>query len=135
MYLKALRIAYKAHRGQKDKAGRPYILHPLRVSLGVKGREAKMVALLHDVIEDSEIGMEELDFLNDRQKKALLLLTHRKGEDYFNYIERIKADEIARKVKISDLKHNSDLKRLKTVTEKDRKRREKYLQAISILER
>lgn len=133
MYLKALRIAYKAHRGQRDKAGKPYILHPLRVCFGVKGREAKVVALLHDVIEDSEIGMEELGFLNDRQKEALLLLTHKNGEDYFDYIRKIKNNEIARKVKISDLRHNSDLTRLKIVTEKDRKRREKYLEAISIL--
>ncbi|MFC4805522.1 GTP pyrophosphokinase [Filifactor villosus] len=134
MYLKALRIAYRAHRGQKDKAGKPYIFHPIRVSLGVKNREAKIVALLHDVIEDSEITMEELYFLNDRQKQALLLLTHKEEEDYFDYIQRIKNDEIARQVKVSDLRHNADLTRLHTVTERDRKRRRKYLKALSMLE-
>lgn len=134
MYLKALRIAYRAHRGQKDKAGKPYIFHPIRVSLGVKNREAKIVALLHDVIEDSEITMEELYFLNDRQKEALLLLTHKEEEDYFDYIQRIKNDEIARQVKVSDLRHNADLTRLHTVTERDRKRRRKYLKALSMLE-
>lgn len=134
MYLKALRIAYIAHRGQKDKAGKPYIFHPIRVSLGVKNREAKIVALLHDVIEDSEITMDELYFLNDRQKQALSLLTHKEEEDYFDYIQRIKNDEIARQVKVSDLRHNADLSRLHTVTERDRERRRKYLKALSILE-
>lgn len=133
--LRALNIAVKAHRGQRDKAGKPYILHPVRVALGVKGQEARIVALLHDVLEDSLLyRMEDLFFLNEKQKKALSLLTHDKEVPYFEYIEKIKSNSLAKAVKLSDLKQNSNLNRLKTITPKDRERAEKYKKAISILE-
>jgi len=132
-YLKAFKAAYKAHKGQRDKGGKPYLLHPLYVALGVKGRDEKITALLHDVIEDSNITIDELDFLTAKQKEALLLMTHDKKEPYFDYIKGIKSNPIARAVKISDLKQNSNLKRLKKVTAKDIERREKYLKALSML--
>ena len=107
-YLKAFKAAYKAHKGQRDKGGKPYLLHPLYVALGVKGRDEKITALLHDVIEDSNITIDELDFLTAKQKEALLLMTHDKKEPYFDYIKGIKSNPIARAVKISDLKQNSN---------------------------
>lgn len=132
--LRALNIARKAHRGQKDKAGKPYILHPVRVALGVKGKKAKVIALLHDVLEDSDkYRIEDLSFLDEKQREALLLLTHDKEVPYFEYVEKIKSNPLAKAVKLSDLKQNSNLKRLRTVTEKDRTRVEKYKKAISIL--
>ena len=134
-YLKALRIAAKAHRGQKDKAGKAYLWHPVKVSQGVHTKEAKVVALLHDVLEDSDYTIEALDFLSFNQKQALLLLTHDKGESYLDYVARIKGHPLAREVKLSDLKQNSDSRRLKVVTKKDEERRRKYRKAIEILEK
>ena len=132
-YLKALIIMFQAHKGQKDKAGKTYIFHPLKVSFGVKTKDAKIIALLHDVLEDSNYTIEDLDFLTEKQKYSLNLLTHKKDESYFDYIEKIRDDDIAKEVKLSDLKHNSNLKRLKNITEKDLERVEKYKKAIEIL--
>lgn len=132
-YIKALVVAIKVHKGQKDKAGRPYIFHPLNVSFGVRGLENKVVALLHDVLEDGCIDMESLGFLTEEQREALKLLTREKDVPYLEYIEKIKNNRIAKNVKLSDLRHNSDLKRLKTVSEEDRKRIEKYNKARKIL--
>lgn len=132
-YIKALRIALRAHRGQRDKAGRAYILHPIHVALGVRGKSERIVALLHDVLEDSDMTIEDLGFLNEEEKEALLLLTHPKNEPYFDYINWVKENKIARAVKMSDLKHNSDASRLKEITEKDRQRFAKYQKARAIL--
>ncbi len=132
-YIKALIIMFQAHKGQKDKAGRVYIFHPLAVSFGVKTKDAKIVALLHDVLEDSNYTIEDLNFLTEKQKCSLDLLTHKKDESYFDYIEKIKSDDIAKQVKLSDLKHNSNLKRLKNITEEDLERVKKYKKAMEIL--
>ncbi len=132
-YIKALKVAFVAHNGQKDKAGKPYIFHPIKVSFGVKGFDAKIVALLHDVIEDSSIQAESLVFLTKEQREALDLLTHNKSVPYFEYIRKIKGNRIAKAVKLSDLRHNSNLRRLKVVSENDRKRAEKYSKAIELL--
>ena len=132
-YIKALIIMFQAHKGQKDKAGKTYIFHPLKVYFGVKTKDAKIIALLHDVLEDSNYTIEDLDFLTEKQKYSLNLLTHKKDESYFDYIEKIRDDDIAKEVKLSDLKHNSNLKRLKNITEKDLERVEKYKKAIEIL--
>lgn len=132
-YLKALKVAFIAHRGQKDKAGKPYIFHPIKVSFGVKGLDAKTVALLHDVIEDTNTQIESLMFLTNEQRKALSLLTHNKSVPYFEYIKKIKGNRIAKAVKLSDLRHNSNLRRLKVVSENDKKRVEKYSKAMELL--
>ena len=125
----------RAHIGQKDKAGKCYIFHPINVALGVKGIRAKTVALLHDVLEDSDLySFKDFSFLDEEQMDAILLLTHTEKVNYFDYINRIKTNKIALAVKLSDLKHNSNLKRLKTITEKDISRRNKYLKAMEILE-
>lgn len=132
--IRAFFIMIIAHRGQRDKAGRAYIFHPLTVALGVKGIRAKTVALLHDVIEDNDsYSIEDFAFLDEEQLEAINLLTHRKTEAYFEYIERIKTNQIAKAVKLKDLDHNSDLNRLKKVKEKDIARLEKYKSARRLL--
>lgn len=131
--LRAFFIATRAHKGQRDKGGKPYIFHPLNVSLNVKGKDEKIVALLHDVIEDTDYTIDDLKFLTEDQREALLLLTHDKDKPYMTYIEAIKKNKIARRVKLADLDQNMKLKRLKTVTEKDLERLEKYKRAKDLL--
>ena len=132
---KAFFIMLRAHINQKDKAGRCYIFHPINVALGVNGVRAKTVALLHDVLEDSELySIKDFNFLDKEQMDAILLLTHNTDEEYFDYTNRVKTNKIALAVKLSDLRHNLNLKRLKTITEKDINRRNKYLKAMEILE-
>lgn len=131
--IKAFIVAIKAHQGQKDKGGKPYILHPIRVSLNVKGKDEKIVALLHDVIEDTSYTIDDLKFLSKEQKEALLLLTHDDNTPYMEYIEEVKKNKIASKVKLADLEQNMNLKRLKTISNKDLKRLEKYKRAKEIL--
>ena len=134
-YELALKIATEAHKGQVDKAGVPYINHPLTVASLVETEEEKIVALLHDTIEDTNIT--EQDLLNygfsNKIVEAVKLLTHNKNVPYMDYVAKIKDNELARKVKIADLTHNSDLSRLKEITEKDKKRYEKYQKALLYL--
>lgn len=134
-YELALKIATEAHKGQVDKAGIPYINHPLTVASLVDTEEEKIVALLHDTIEDTNIT--EQDLLNygfsNKIVEAVKLLTHNKNVPYMVYVAKIKDNELARKVKIADLTHNSDLSRLKEITEKDKKRYEKYQKALLYL--
>lgn len=133
-YIKAFIIMLKAHWKQRDKGNHLYIFHPIRVSRKCKSKSAKLVALLHDVIEDNpNYSIEEFKFLNDEEKEALELLTHSKDVAYFDYINKVKSNKIAREVKLSDLKDNSNLNRLLTVTDKDIKRLEKYKLAQNIL--
>lgn len=130
---RAFFIAVKAHRNQRDKSGRAYIFHPLHVSRACKSRDEKILALLHDVLEDSDYKIEDINFLTNPQKEALNLLTHKESDPYFVYINKIKNNDLAKRVKIADLSHNMDLKRLKVITEKDIERLYKYQKAIKIL--
>lgn len=133
-WIRAFFIMLNAHKGQKDKAGKHYFLHPLRVQRKLTDRRAKVVALLHDVVEDSDkYGFDDFYFLDDEQKKALKLLTHEKSVPYFDYIHVIKTDNLATMVKIKDLEDNMNLNRLKDVTEEDEKRYRKYTEARLIL--
>ena len=125
---KAFFIMLKAHKGQKDKAGKMYIFHPIRVALMSKGYKTKIVALLHDVVEDSNITIKELS-----KYLAVDCITKKKGQKYQDYLEVVKNNELSRKVKIADLTHNIDLSRLKNITEKDIDRRNKYLKAKEFL--
>lgn len=132
-WFKAFIIMFKAHKGQKDKGGGAYFLHPLRVSLNIKDKRAKVIGLIHDVIEDSDkYKLSDFNFLDEEQVEALKTLTHDKSVPYFDYIDKIKKNPLTRKVKLSDLKDNMNLKRLKEITEKiekdllSMKRREKY---------
>jgi len=132
-------LAKTAHHGQFDKAGVEYIYHPMTVALQCGGNiSAMIVALLHDVAEDTDLTIDDLQeriSLTDEEIQALKLLTHDEKIFYFDYIQRIKFNELAKPVKISDLNHNSDLSRIPQDirTEKDFKRVEKYSQALKIL--
>lgn len=106
----AILLATTCHRGQKDKAGEPYILHPLWVMSKMESEDERVVAVLHDVFEDCDIAINDVD-LSLVQKEALVLLTRPKGMSYKSYIERIATNEIAIKVKMADLEHNMDYKR------------------------
>ena len=128
-------IARIAHKGQSDKSGKPYIQHPLTVAKGVETEDEKCVALLHDVLEDSNFTAEDLRSANIPEQVivAVEILTHKDGVSYDDYITEIKKNDLARKVKMSDLKHNMDLSRLEAVTEKDLQRKEKYERAYQVL--
>ena len=117
---KAIRIAVNAHANQFDKAGAPYILHPIRVMNGVKKVLEKIVGVLHDVVEDTNITIEDLEKEGcpSEALEAIDALTRRIGESYTDFILRIKENEIARKIKIVDLRDNSDLFRLHEIEEK-----------------
>lgn len=131
----ASKIAYKAHEGQTDKAGVPYIFHPIHIAEQMDSEESCVVALLHDVIEDSDITLEILSkYFNDDIIAALRVLTKKENDDYVMYIKRVKTNKLATKVKIKDLEHNRDLTRLDKVTDRDKKRSMKYWEAIRYLE-
>ena len=131
----ALSIARQAHEGQLDKAGVDYIEHPIYVVSQVDTEEEKAVALLHDVIEDSSVTAEELlnAGLPETVVTAIQILSKKKGQDYQTYLENVKSNPLARVIKLADLKHNSDLSRLSSVTDKDLERLEKYKKAIDYL--
>ena len=132
--MRAMKIAYKAHDGQVDKSGVPYIFHPIHLAEQMDTEEECIVALLHDVVEDTNITFEDLG--KDFSKTiidALKLLTHDKSVDYMEYVKSIKNNPIAKKVKLADLNHNSDKTRLLSISEKDIERHKKYQKAIEIL--
>jgi len=130
----AYEIAVRAHKGQVDKAGKPYIMHPMAVAEMVDGRYEKIVALLHDVPEDTPVDVEALRKLfDDTVADALDCLNHRKDEDYMDYIHRVKENKLATKIKLADIEHNMDLSRLEVVDEKALKRVEKYKRAKEYL--
>ena len=131
----ALAISKKAHAGQVDKAGIDYIQHPVYVASQVKTEQEKAVALLHDVLEDSDITAADLLAygLSNEVVTAVQTLTKKKGQSYQDYLEKVKSNNLARVVKLADLKHNSDLSRLKSVSDTDRERVKKYKNAIRYL--
>ena len=132
----AIKLAEKYHKGQFDKGGKPYIEHPLRVMESVESLEEKVLAVLHDVLEDCDVYKDQIikEGIPEYLVEKLEILCKGKNEKYFDYIDRIKADQSAINVKLSDLKDNMNLKRLKEVTEKDINRIEKYKKAKEILE-
>jgi len=132
---RAILFAFDAHRGQYDKSGLPYITHPLHVAESMESEDECVVALLHDVLEDTDITVEDLTQIgiSDRQIAALRLLCHDDSVPYLEYVQAIRADPIARKVKLADLHHNSDQTRLNMVTAQDAERVEKYKKAIEML--
>ena len=105
----AMRIAYKAHHGQLDYNGIPYIFHPIHLAEQMDDEYSCCVALLHDTVEDTDVTLEELKTTFPKEvTDAVALMTHEKGTDYFDYVRAIKENPIARKVKLADLAHNSD---------------------------
>ena len=128
-------IAKKAHLGQVYKAGEDYIKHPEKVASFVSSDEEKAVAYLHDVIEDSELTLKDLreyGFSNE-VIEAVDVITKKRGQNYQTYLNLVKENELAKTVKLADIRHNSDLTRLTKITEKDIERKEKYQKAINFL--
>ena len=124
----SLTIALKAHTGQTDKAGQAYILHPLRIMAKMDTEEEMAVALLHDVLEDSQFTAQDLleADVPTQVVEAVQLLTKQDGEDYDTFIERILPNSLAAKVKKADIEDNLNLLRLQSLTEKDLQRVDKY---------
>ena len=132
---KAMRLCFEKHKDQVDKENVPYVFHPYTVAFNMDDEDSTIVALLHDVIEDTDTTIEEIEEMGFSNEviEALKLLTHDKSVDYFDYINLIKANPLATKVKLADLEHNSDITRLDNVTQKDLDRIEKYKKAKAIL--
>lgn len=132
---KAIIIATKAHSGQVDKAGESYVLHPLRVMMRLKTEEEKIVGVLHDVIEDTDITYEDLikDGFSENIIEAIKGVTKIEGESYMDFVRRTKTNPISRNVKLSDLEDNMNIDRILNPTAKDFERIEKYKKAKEIL--
>lgn len=114
---KAMKIAYAAHHGQVDKGGLPYIFHPYHLAEQMEDEISCCAALLHDVVEDTDVTMEELaKEFPAAVMDVLTLLTHREDVPYFDYVRAIKANPIAVKIKLADIAHNSDQTRCPNLT-------------------
>ena len=132
---KALVLAAKAHEGQKQRNGEPYILHPLRLMMKMDNINDQIAAVLHDVVEDSDWTLEMLkgEGFSEDIVHIVDLLTHRDEDSYAFYIDRLKSNPTARRIKIADLNDNMKIQRLKKVGEKDFQRLEKYHKYWKIL--
>ena len=133
----AMKICFKAHAHQLDKSGLPYVFHPFHIAEQMKDEDTTIVALLHDVVEDSDITLDDLKKYGFSEDviSAVAAMTHSPNIDYMDYIAQVKKNPLAAAVKLEDLRHNSDLTRLEEVTAKDIQRNEKYKKAIELLER
>jgi (p)ppGpp synthase/HD superfamily hydrolase len=129
----AIKIAVNAHSGQLDKAGQPYILHPLKVMLALRNEKDRIVGVLHDVIEDTSITYDYLianGFEGETEiLDALKSVTKIDGETYDEFINRVALNPIGKRVKLADLQDNMDLSRISSPTEKDYERLKKYEKA------
>ncbi|QDU64679.1 GTP pyrophosphokinase [Planctomycetes bacterium Pan216] len=134
----ALEIAAGAHAGTKDRQGKPYILHPIRVMMGVESEQAQIVAILHDVVEDTDVTFEDLREagFSEETLATLALVTHKDGVSYADYVIACKDNPIAREVKLSDLRDNSSLSRLLLRADRfdsDSRRMHRYLLSYRFL--
>ena len=132
---RAIEIAAGAHAGQQNKDGDPYILHPIRIMMRLDGLNAKMAGVLHDVVEDTPWTIEQLraEGFSEEVLAAVDCLTHRDGEEYFDYVARAGSNPLARKVKLADLEDNMNVMRLAEVRDKDLERVRKYHKAWLML--
>ena len=132
----ALKLCFDAHKDQTDKSGMPYVFHPFHLAEQMTDEQTTAVALLHDVVEDTDYTVEDLRAMGFSEEvlAAIRLMTHDPEVPYMDYVALIKTNPIARAVKLADLKHNSDQTRLDTLTEWDIARNEKYAAAIRLLE-
>lgn len=132
---RAIAIAAAAHAGQLDKGGAPYILHPLKVMLRMTTLEERIVALLHDVVEDCAISLDDLrkEGFSEEVLTAIASVTKLPGESYEDFVERAAQNPIGRVVKLADLEENSDLSRIASPSWDDLERVEKYRRAIGRL--
>lgn len=132
---RAIAIAAEGHAGQLDKAGQPYILHPIRVMLRVSGANERIAAILHDVVEDTPVTLDQLT--NEGFAKEVVdavdALTKRPGENRIDAAKRAAANSIARVVKLADNAENMDLSRISNPTQKDYDRLEEYKRVREIL--
>lgn len=135
MTKKAMKMAYKAHEGQTDKGGIPYVFHPLHVAEQMEDETGTVTALLHDILEDTEITLSDLEKegFPEEVLAAVKLLTRGGNPSYLDYIQKLKCNPVARAVKLADLAHNRDISRLDKVTDMDRERLKVYAQAVKIL--
>ena len=135
LYDCALRIAIRAHEGQKDKSEREYVMHPIRVAERCKDPRAKIVALLHDTIEDTDVTADYLrkEGFPEEILSAILSVTKQEGENYEDFVRRASENSIGREVKIADLEDNMDIRRLRVITNEDVVRLQKYLRAWNYL--
>lgn len=133
---KAINLMYEKHKNQKDLSGLPYVFHPFHVAEQMNNENETIVALLHDIVEDTDVTIEDLKEKGFSKEviDAIKIMTHDISEDYDSYIKRIATNEIATKVKLEDLKHNSDLTRLDHITKYDKERLEKYKRAMLYLQ-
>jgi hypothetical protein len=131
----AIALAARAHAGQVDKAGAPYILHPLRMVLRLESEEERIVAALHDVVEDCGVTLADLraEGFSEAVVAAVESVTRRPDETYEDFVERAAANPIARRVKRADLEDNCDLSRLPNPTAADHERLAKYRRALQAL--
>ncbi len=133
---KAMKLCFEAHKDQVDKSGLPYVFHPFHLAEQMPDEVTTVVALLHDVVEDTDYTLDDLRAMGFPAQvvEALALMTHDKAVPYLDYVAAIKFNPIARAVKLADLRHNSDVTRLDMVDDKARERLAKYAQAISLLD-
>jgi (p)ppGpp synthase/HD superfamily hydrolase len=134
---RAIEIAARGHAGQVDKAGAPYVLHPLRMMLSLKSNEERIVAVLHDVVEDAHgWSLDRLreEGFSEEIVAAIDSVTKRKGEDYDAFVRRAAANPIGRRVKMADLRDNCDLSRIAEPGPRDHERIAKYRRALGFLE-
>ena len=132
---KAMKLCYEAHKDQVDKTGVPYVFHPFHVAEQMTSEASTIVALLHDVVEDTDYTLDDIAAAGFGQVivEAVALMTHEDDVPYLDYVARLKDNPIAREVKLADLAHNSDLSRLGEIDEETRQRLEKYEKAKAIL--
>ena len=135
MTKKALMLCFQAHKDQVDKSGMPYVFHPFHLAEQMEDEDTTIVALLHDVVEDTNYTISDLNNMGFPQQvmDAIAVMTHDASVPYLDYVAKLKENAIARTVKLADLRHNSDLTRLEHVDEKALERVEKYRKAIAIL--
>ena len=131
---KAINIMYNAHKEQYDKGNYPYVFHPYHIAEQMNTEDEIIVALLHDVVEDTNITIDDLskEGFDSNIIEALKLLT-KKTNNYEEYISRISTNPLAKKIKLADLNHNLDITRIPNPQERDYKRIEQYKKAIEIL--
>lgn len=134
---KAMKLCFEAHKEQVDKSGIPYVFHPFHLAEQMEDELSTVAALLHDVVEDTEYGLDDLREMGypEQVLEALALLTHDDSVPYMEYVAKAKENPIAKAVKLADLRHNSDLTRLDHVDERALARVKKYSRAIELLEK
>lgn len=132
----AIQVATEAHKGQTDKGGNPYILHPQAVAASLDSTENKIVAYLHDIVEDTDITLDDLERMGFTYRivNSVRILTKSKDISYDDYLKSVKKDSNAWHVKMADIRHNMDISRIPEPTAKDYSRLEKYKKALEFLE-